>query len=294
MISIRLMGGLGNQMFQYAALRAMMLENGTSGVISLKGITNKTHNVYSLNHFNINNDDITVSSSEIFKSKITYLIYGFYCVFLVKFKFGYSIMKSIQPFLNSIGIYCVPDGYIKLSKIKSKKNTMVGYFQSTKYFDKYKNIIKSELTVKEPVKKENVKLLQDIKNSNSICVHIRRGDYIGSNHQVCDTSYYLKAIKIISKKVKNPKFYIFSDDIEWVKNNINFKVKVNYIDGNNKNYEELQLMYSCKHFIISNSSFSWWAQYLTDNEERITIAPSRWFQNSNQKVDIFQDDWIKI
>ena len=104
----------------------------------------------------------------------------------------------------------------------------------------------------------------------------------------------MKFIDIMKEKVKNPVFYIFSDDIEWVKENIDFKTEVKYITGNNKNYEELRLMYTCKHFIISNSSFSWWAQYLTDNKNRITSAPSKWFRNQNQKVDIYEDDWILI
>lgn len=292
-IMIRLMGGLGNQMFEYAALRAMMIKYNQKGIISLKGITNKTHNVYSLNHFNINKD-ITITKKESLKTKLNYLLYGFYYVFLIKQKNGFKIMQKIQPILNKNGIYCLPDGYIKFDKSESFNNSMVGYFQSVRYFDEYKDIIKEELKVIEPIMKKNQKLFQEIKNNNSVCVHIRRGDYVGTNHQVCDENYYLNAVELMKEKVKNPKFYIFSDDIKWVKENINFKEKVTFIEGNNPNYEELRLMYTCKHFIISNSSFSWWAQYLTENTKRITIAPKKWFQNENQKVDIFQKDWIKI
>lgn len=292
-ISVRLMGGLGNQMFEYAALRAMMIKYNQKGIISLKGITNKTHNIYSLNHFNIN-QEVEVINNESLKSKLNYLIYGFYYVFLIKHKNGFSIMKKIQPFLNKIGIFCLPDGYIKFSKCSSNNNTMVGYFQSIQYFNDYKDIIKKELKVVDAVLEDNKKLLKEIEANNSVCVHIRRGDYVGTNHQVCDEAYYLKAIEIMKKKVKNPQFYIFSDDIKWVKENIHFKDKVNFVEKNNPNYEELRLMYSCKHFIISNSSFSWWAQYLTENKKRITIAPSKWFQNENQKVDIYEEDWIKL
>ncbi len=291
-ISIRLMGGLGNQMFQYAALRTMMLKYNLKGNISLKGITNITHNVYCLNHFNISKE-VQVINSETFKSKINYLLYGFYCLFLMKRKCGFKVIKKVQPILNSLGMYCVPDGYVNLSNSYCNNNVMVGYYQSLKYFDEYKDIIKDELKVTDEVLEKNKVLLKEIKNNNSVCIHIRRGDYVGTKHQVCDENYYLKAAEIINKKVKNAKLYIFSDDLEWVKENIKFKDKVYYVEGNN-NYEDLRLMYSCKHFIISNSSFSWWAQYLTDNKKRITIAPQKWFQNGNQKVDIFENDWIKI
>lgn len=290
--TIRLMGGLGNQMFEYSILRAMMIEYKAEGVISLKGITNKTHNVYCLNHFNISKD-VKIKKGESLKSFVNYLFYGFYYLFLIKKKNGFNKIKKFQPILNNLGYYCVPDGYIELNGSSSNRNEMIGYYQSAKYFDKYKDKIKEELKVVDEVLNKNIDLLNEIKDSNSICIHIRRGDYVGSNHQVCNELYYLEAEKIMLKKVKNPKFYIFSDDQEWVKENIKFKSKVTYVEGNN-NYEDLRLMYSCKHFIISNSSFSWWAQYLTDNDKRITIAPSRWFQNSNQKSDIYEDDWILI
>jgi len=292
-ITLRLAGGLGNQMFEYCALRSFMLEHNLKGNISLKGITNKTHNVYSLNHFYINKE-VEIKETETIKSKINHLIYGFYCVFLVRKKNGFQIMKKVQPILNYFGFYCVPDGYMDLQGSTSKNQVMVGYYQSLKYFDKYKEILKEELTVKEKILPRNKKILENIEKNNSVCIHIRRGDYVGSNHQVCTIEYYLKAIQEIKKHVNNPKFFVFSDDISWVKENINFKEDVTYIEGNNPNYEELRLMYSCKHFIISNSSFSWWAQYLTKNKKRITIAPSKWFQNPNQKVDIYEDDWIII
>lgn len=293
MITIRLMGGLGNQMFQYATLRSMMIDNNEEGTISLKGITNKTHNVYSLHHFCINKK-VKIIKKESLKSFCNYLIYGFYYMFLSKKSNGFDKMVSIQPKLNKLGMYCVPDGYIKLEKSLSKNKVMIGYYQSINYFNKNKAVIVNELKVKDKVLDKNKKLIDEIKKCNSVCVHIRRGDYVGSIHQVCNTDYYLKAIKVMETKIKNPHFYIFSDDIEWVKKNIDFGNDVTYIEGNNPNYEELRLMYTCKNFIISNSSFSWWAQYLTDNKKRITIAPSKWFKNANQKVDIYEDDWILI
>ena len=294
MYEIRLMGGLGNQMFQYAVLRALTLEYKDKGIISLAGITNKGHNVYALNHLNISNDIKVINYFNI-KSFINYLFYGYYCVFIINSKNSVKRLKRLQKLLQPLGMYCIPDGYLPIKPSKFKHNSLVGYFQSTKYFDKYKNIIKEELKVKEEILPNNLEILKDIQKSNSVCLHIRRGDYVGTKHQVCDDNYYLQAIDKMKKLIKNPKFFIFSDDIKWVIKHFNFSNKeFVYIKNNNPNYEELRLMYNCKHFIISNSSFSWWAQYLTDNEKRITIAPSKWFQTENQHSDIFQDDWIKI
>ena len=135
--SIRLMGGLGNQMFEYAMLRARMMQTGRKGVIRLSGITNKTHNVYSLNHFNINKD-IEIVKKDNAKTLISYLVYGFYCVTLVKSKIGFKVMQLVQPVMNTFGFICVPDGYIGVSNVETSNEGLVGYFQSPKYFKKYK------------------------------------------------------------------------------------------------------------------------------------------------------------
>ncbi len=292
-VTMRLAGGLGNQMFEYCALRSHMLKYHIEGELSLKGITNKTHNVYSLNHFCISKK-IKITKREGIKSSLNYLLYGFYYVFLGKRKNGFRVMQKMQPILNYFGFYCVPDGYMELQESPSRHQVMVGYYQSLKYFEEYKDILKKELRVKEKVLPQNKKILDKIKKETSVCVHIRRGDYVGSNHQVCTIEYYQNAMQVMKKRVKDPTFFIFSDDIAWVKEHLKSNEKMVFIEGNNPNYEELRLMYHCKHFIISNSSFSWWAQYLTDSKKRITIAPSKWFQNPNQKVDIYEDDWILI
>ena len=294
MITIRLMGGLGNQMFQYAALRSYMLDWNEEGTISLKGITNKNHNVYSLNHFNLNNN-IRIKKSQTVKVFFAYIFYGFFYLFYSNKKNGLTKFSKIQNKLNFFGIYCVPDGYINTFFSKSKSKELVGYFQSPKYFEKHKDVIIKELTVRSPLKKANIELSNNISKCNSVCLHIRRGDYIGSIHQICDNDYYYSAMKKINSMVSNAIFYVFSDDIRWVKENMNFVgYSVIFMDKNNSNYEELKLMYMCNHFIISNSSFSWWAQYLSENKNKIVIAPDRWFNDKNKKTDLYQKNWILI
>nr|MBP3259349.1 alpha-1,2-fucosyltransferase [Bacilli bacterium] len=297
MIYIKMQGGLGNQMFEYAFAKALSLKLNDELTLDLSGITNVTHNVYSLNHFKVkanivDNYDVANKKKIAFKVKEHFLWRAFNKNGI---KGKYKVEKNMQWLFNMMGIYTCTDGYVKMYKSLTKDKYLEGYFQSSKYFDEYKDVIRKEFTVKDKVLDRNKKLLEKIKKEESVCIHIRRGDYTKvTNHLVCDIDYYKKAFNLMKSKVPNAKYYIFSDDIEWVKENIDFGKKVNYVEGGNPNYEELRLMYSCKHFIMSNSSFSFWAQYLSTNKKKVVIAPSKWFNDPNQICDIFEDSWIKI
>lgn len=298
MIYINLKGGLGNQMFEYAFALSLAERLNDEICLDMSGISNKTHNVYSLDHFNIGNVNVAKSST-LPKTKKMWLKIINSVLCRVDNKFGskarYNIEKKFQKIFNRLGIYICADGYVKTYKTNSKIKYADGYFQSEKYFKNVSDEIKKVFTVKDEMLTKNQKIYNKINKTNSVCIHIRRGDYTKfSNHLVCTIDYYKKAMDIIKKKVKDAEFFIFSDDIPWVKENIKFKYDVNYVEGNNPNYEELRLMYSCKHFIISNSSFSWWAQYLSKNKDKVVVAPAKWFNNPKQRTDIMQDDWIKI
>ena len=136
-----------------------------------------------------------------------------------------------------------------------------------------------------------------IENNESVCISIRRGDFLANEHKkdcfICDNNYFYKAISEIKKRLANPKFIVFSDDVEWCKNNMNFPSDTRFEDGNDPLWEKMRLMYSCKNFIISNSTFSWWAQYLSRNDNKIVIAPKKW-RNNNYVSDIYEKNWILI
>lgn len=290
---IRLMGGLGNQMFQYACVRNLALENNGIAYIDLSGITNKTHNIYSLNHLNISKNVKIINSKKSLKGLVCYLIFGFFCKFFGNNQNAFNIFSSFTKNLNKDGIYCVPDGYIKLEKSSSKNNYLVGYFQSSKFFHENKTLIKKELQIKEKINEINKPIIDKIIKTNSVCIHIRRGDYLGDYLQVCNNKYYYDAIKEMNKHIKNPYYFIFSDDIKWVKENMKFPKNTVFVDNNNPNYEELNIMSKCKNFIMSNSTFSYWAQFLSNNENKIVIAPNKWFLNE-KRVDIYEKDWKLI
>lgn len=273
-------------MFQYAALRSMMLEkNDSQGIMCTKKLDGTSHNVFSLDYFNIDKTIIKNPKNCSFIGKICLNIYE-----KRFFKVNYKFMNFINYLTGIIGLYFVPDGYVNFKYRFKKRIKMVGYFQSQKYFDKHKDVIKKELKVSIPVEDKNKDILKKIEKSNSVCVHIRMGDFLGSIHQVCNLDYYLKAIQYMNDKVENPVFFIFSDNIKWAKDNIKNVDNIIFVDNNNVNYEDLRLMYSCKNFIMSNSSFSFWAQYLSENDNKIVVAPKRWY-NEDILCDIYDEAW---
>ena len=145
--------------------------------------------------------------------------------------------------------------------------------------------------------------MKEIQKSKSVSLHIRRGDYISNktyyaNHGICNLSYYNKAVDYLRKKLGNDiKIFAFSDDPNWVYENLKLPVEIIFINNNSseKSYEDLRLMVNCDHNIIANSSFSWWGAWLNQNPDKIVISPQKWFGNNRMKnPDITPSTWLKF
>ena len=180
-----------------------------------------------------------------------------------------------------------------------KKGYLNGYWQSEKYFNSAKDIILNDYKCNFKENDVNLEVLKDIENTNSVSIHVRMGDYKSSENAdrhfvIRDAKYYERAIERIKKSVDNPKFFIFSNDIQWVKENLPLDNSV-IIDWNQgkDSYKDMFLMSKCKHNIIANSSFSWWGAWLNENKDKLVIAPDRWFNNI-QAPDVICDSWIKV
>lgn len=175
----------------------------------------------------------------------------------------------------------------------------IGTWQSVSYFKDIDPLIKQHFVFNIPTDIQNIKQIAMINNCNSVSIHIRRGDYLSKNWQnshavIKDETYYSRAIEYIKNKIEYPHYFIFSDDMDWVKEN--FKISdCTYVDNNKGKYSylDMYLMSLCKHNIIANSTFSWWAAWLNKNEAKIVIMPDRWI-NNNSCVGIFSEDWIKL
>lgn len=190
-----------------------------------------------------------------------------------------------------------------IHSIKSRKNKLVtDLFQSELYFKGIRNILLNEFKVKCEPSQENLEMINELSTCNSVCVHIRRGDFTDtywSYLNVCNENYYQRGMDHVAQHTANPVFYIFSNthkDFEWIKENYHFSYPVKYVDLGNPAHEDYRLMYNCKHFVMSNSTFSWWASYMSENPDKIVVAPDVW-QNKPYKggtIDIYRDDMIKI
>lgn len=189
------------------------------------------------------------------------------------------------------------DGYYEFKYHNNKHIFFSGNLESDKYFDNIRDELLEEFSPKHDMIPENKELYDTIFNTNSVCISIRRGDFLNpefsKKHFICDKEYFVNAVKKMNELIENPQYIIFSDDIEWCKKNIDFIENAKFESGNDPVWEKLRLMYSCKHFIISNSSFSWWTQYLSRNKDKVVIAPKKW-KNIGVFDDIYQKNWTLL
>ena len=305
MIHVYMRGRLGNQLFQYAFVRSLQEQNPEQDVCY------HFDDVYSqgdkgdgwensLKYFH------TVGVKESHK-KLSLSFWQRIILFFYWKKYPHKgdietknryQMKWIK-LMNKLGLFYLDLGYFPFFIIKSGHDIIVsGNFESERYFLNIKNKLYKEITPIFPVLDKNLDLMGKIRSTASVCISIRRGDFIENADfsrllNVCTRKYFEAAIVEITKRISNPVFFFFSDDIAWVKENIKINFPCYYETGNDPVWEKLRLMYSCKHFIISNSTFSWWAQYLGKDADKIVIAPNRWY-NNEFRPDLYQDSWILV
>jgi hypothetical protein len=294
MIIVKVIGGLGNQMFQVAFAKMLATELDENIYLDVSVYENYKIRSFSISHLNVDNtlnyiEDAQISKTSIIFLKMSQKAYHIYQKVVKELtkvdKFG----KKPFELLSKKGLYYNFDRYhYDVITNNHTIKCLYGYFQSEKYFDKYKEKIINELKVKTTPTQREKELLEEINSCNAVGVSMRLGDdYINSKSlNVCTEDFYYRGIEYICNKNKDAVIYIFSDSIERVKEKFSFKYPVRYVEGF-KDYESLRLLYSCKHFVISNSSFAWWGAYLSCNNEKIIVAPSKWYNDTNEPPDIF-------
>lgn len=291
MIISKLLGGLGNQMFQYAVAKVIAQKHSTELKFDLRGLFagEDVRKTYELDIFGI--PEVQASRKEYFPY-FRNSIYG-----------SKKIWNFIKKKKNIIH-YKEKDFSFNPDLLSNSTENMLlrGLFQSEKYFVHKRDLILKEFTFKEPLSGKNKKMSETLQSENSVAVHIRRGEFAANkdiNQKIGTTSldYYNKAIDYIREKVENPKFYIFSDSPEWVKENFKILENAVQIDWNSgkESYRDMQLMSLCKHNIIANSTFSWWGAWLNQNSEKIVIAPKQWFSGWDYDTkDLIPENWIRL
>lgn len=258
---VRLSGGLCNQMFMWAFGRALSLERG----VPVKYHWARSTWDYALDAYYDAKVDLTTPTS-------TARIYD-----ELGFAFDY-------------GVFTAPlDTYYR------------GYWQSEKYFYKYADVIRKELKANPTPNYIAWSLAQELRSQNSVFVHVRRGDYTNPGtkefHGTLPWEYYRDAMNYMREKLNSPKFYFFSDDTKWVRENFYTDFSLGewtVISGFNQ-HEDLYLMQNCRHGIMANSTFGWWANWLGEHPDRVCIAPKRWFMNPDINTnDLIPERWIRI
>lgn len=305
MIVSYISGRLGNQLFEYAYVRSLLEQRGGKESIIFNFNLVKEAGTEcdgfcdSLKYFDVF-PYFQTTNNIVFKygNLVQRLIY-----FL--FKVDQKVLKKFEvskwfTFFRKFGILfqAYSDNSTELYVPQQNNIFCYGKFENPKYFNGIRSILLKEFTPQIPPLESNRQLYSVIESTNSVCISIRRGDFLSDRFKdrflVCDKEYFLNAMDEAKNRIFNPTFIFFSDDIEWVRENIHCDVPCYYESGKDPVWEKLRLMYSCKHFIISNSTFSWWAQYLYRNEEKIVIAPNRWSNIPKEKSFLLSDSFIKI
>lgn len=293
MIVARMDGGLGNQMFQYA-LASILGQKNSATILLDKSFFDQTEK--RLGHTPRKFELSVFNNSYTFTSTTDLLFFKQLSVFN-------KLRRELR--INYPKMYHEPSFRYDEKALGLKTPVYIkGFFQSYKYFIGHEKLIRELFTFPiASLDTVNKELIITIKNTNAIAIHIRRGDYVNDlttqqYHGNCGLDYYLEAIALVATKVTDMKLFFFSDDSEWVKEQFKSlpysKIFVDHNNGENS-WKDMLLMCSCKHNIIANSSFSWWAAWLNGNSEKIVIAPKKWFAViKNDTNDLIPPEWMRL
>lgn len=290
MIIVKVTGGLGNQMFQYAMYKSLE-KKGKHVKLDSTSYYNvkKEHNGYELERvFDIKPNKPNKEDLKKFDENNISILDRIKRKFFGDKKFVYDT----KEYVFNENIYKLKNSYLN------------GYWQSIKYFEGIEEDIRKDFKFKKELDNKNLEILNEIENSNSVSIHIRRGDYMTPENykiygNIATPKYYKESIKLIEEKIENPTFFVFSNDMEWVKENIQINSRVFYVDINSgdDSYKDMQLMSKCKHNIIANSSFSWWGAWLNENKNKIVVAPKKWINRDDvdsDNIELFCENWTLL
>jgi hypothetical protein len=296
MIIVRLQGGIGNQMFQYAIGRALSIKNNTELGLDLTflldrtpipNFANFTFRDYALDIFNIKANIVSKNDVPFLYRKHKLGIFMRYIDYLRR--------KFIPTSGREKKAYHFDSAILNLGN-----NTYLeGWWQSYKYFENISDIIREDFILKNKLSIDIQNLLEVIKKENSLCIHVRRGDYVGNSYyDVLGEEYYTKAIERVKSLTTIDKIYVFSDDIKWCEENMSFDKPSMFVGEEYKGEKDgghIVLMSACRNFIISNSSFSWWGAWLSNYKDKIVIAPKQWFVDEKiNSEDLIPKEWVRI
>ncbi len=279
MIIMRIIGGLGNQLFQYAVGKAASIHQNVPLKLDIFDYdTYLLHSGFRLDQFSI---EFQIASEAEVK--------------LLKGGSGFLGKMTRKLGLKKTYVREVQNNIFQESVFNSGQLYLDGYWQNERYFKDIRDLILLDLKLKKDLSSLCLKLMQAIRANQSVGIHVRRGDYLSHpDIGLLELSYYVRAVKYINNQIQTPTFYIFSDDIDWCRTNLAFIENSVFVDQTENEIDDFQLMQECDHNIIANSSFSWWAAWLNKNPNKIVIAPKKWMARRRPGCKWALDDWIEF
>lgn len=295
MVITFLYGGLGNQMFQYALGKKLAHRHQTVLKLDnswfqsdMKGTASRE---FELNYF-------TITASAASEVEIAQ----------VQEPYPFLIQKIVNRISSRLPYYkrrIVQEQHFHFDPniLRVGENAYLhGYWQSEKYFADVRDVLLREFSFRAPLDSANKQIADIIGKTESVSLHVRRADYVSSKEVnrvlgVCPPEYYTRAVQHIRKNITHPVFFVFSDDIEWCRQNLSLHEETHFIDHNTgaNSYRDMQLMSLCRHNIVANSSFSWWGAWLNQNADKIAIAPQRWFADTSiNDKDLIPENWLRL
>lgn len=287
-------GGLGNVLFYYALANAFRQKGVKSFVFMSK--TNLEHRNYNL--FEIFPNLSKWGNLNCVQKSYYSIVQHIRNIQYAKYKMPHKLLFYPLDglYYDQEPVYYIPSIFEDLKK----NQYLIGHFQSYKYFNDYRDSILEELQFStKSLSEETRQTTKIINSSNSVSIHVRRGDYLNGYYyetlgKVCSIDYYKRAVNYIKEKIEDPHFFVFSDDQDYVAKNLQIE-DATYVDFNKgcDSWQDMFLMSQCKHNIIANSTFSWWGAWLNANVNKIVVAPSRWFANMDND-EIVLKEWIRL
>lgn len=293
MIIVNVIGGLGNQMFQYAAARALALARGLPLRLDVSGFDGYgLHQGFELQRV-FSCEAPLASAAE------------------VRAVLGWRAAPALRRVLARPGLaalrgkaFVVEPHFHYWQGIRDVPATsyLQGYWQSERYFADATAELRADFAFRQPLSAVNAAWAERIGCCAAVSLHVRRGDYVSdarthAAHGVCSLDYYRAAARHIAGRVEAPEFFVFSDDIDWARDNLDIGHPCHYLDHNRgaESHNDMRLMSLCRHHVLANSSFSWWGAWLNPRTDKVVVAPSRWFAGGERRVDdLFPNGWVTL
>ncbi len=296
MIIVKLQGGLGNQMFQYAAGKYLAQKHNVELKLDLKFLLDRSlRKNFVFRDYDL---DIFGICKEKYQTNINVDFGRYRRLSRIKYYLASKINSNLPKYVRE-SPYSFDESFFQIPD----HSYLEGYWQSCRYFEEIASQIRSDFQILHEFSEIGVHLLSHIRSTNAVCVNVRRADFVNINkanlhHGFCDLNYFKSSIDTIKSLIENPTFFIFSDDIAWCVEKFKFLDNVTIVTheyAGRKFSQYLNLMTNCKHFIIPNSTFGWWAAWLGGNSGKIVIAPSKWYMNKKMDTrELLPKSWLRV